>query len=151
MYVTFMYDRLVCMKLWQKLGMLESSTWFVYKGEVGEYCSRDRKRGGTSKRPIFCIRKHMYNILNGNPQHVLAYIYRGASDNRYAYVILGSYKHRSCKVLDASNKVVAETRKKEAINGGVSFGVEVFQLIVQPGFDPGFAMALVLLLDQMFS
>lgn len=35
--------------------------------------------------------------------------------------------------------------------GGVSFGLEVFILIIHPGFDPAFAMAVVLLLDQMFS
>ncbi|KAF3448630.1 hypothetical protein FNV43_RR09343 [Rhamnella rubrinervis] len=137
----------------KKLGMMASS-WLVYEGEVGEDCGRERRCSSTSKRPIFSIRKHTCNILNWNPQHVLAYIYSNASDKRYAYVIEGSYKHRSCKVLDEFRKVVAETRKKEAINGGVggvTFGAEVFQLIVYPGFEPGVAMALVLLLDQMFS
>lgn len=66
-------------------------------------------------------------------------------------MIEGSYTHRSCKVLDESRTVVAEIKRKEDIKGGVSFGLEVFLLVVQPGFDPGFAMALVLLLDQMFS
>ncbi|XP_024934784.3 protein LURP-one-related 17 [Ziziphus jujuba] len=130
----------------KKLGMIDSS-WFVYKGEVGGFC-----RGKSSKtRPIFCIRKNINILINGNP-NVLAYIYRNTSDKRSAYWIEGSYKNRSCKVLESeSKKVVAETRKKEAISGGVSYGVEVFQLIVHPGFDSGFAMALVLLLDQMFS
>ena len=66
-------------------------------------------------------------------------------------MIEGSYSHRSCKVLDETKRVVAEIRRKDAIIGGISFGLEVFHLIVQAGFDPGFAMSLVLLLDQMFS
>ena len=71
---------------------------------------------------------------------------------RPKYVIQGSYCQRSCQIIDlSSNDVVAEIRRKEAINGCASFGLEVFHLIVWPGFDAGFAMTLVLLLDQMFS
>lgn len=54
-------------------------------------------------------------------------------------------------MVDEVKKVVAEIKRKDAIIGGVSFGVEVFMLVVEAGFDPGLAMALVLLLDQMFS
>ena len=92
-------------------------------------------------------------MINGNKSHVLAYVFRDVSDKRScAYVIEGSYTHRSCKVLDEwSKKVVAEIRRKGETIGGVSFGVEVFQLIVQPDFEPRFAMGFVLLLDQMFS
>ncbi|KAG6791659.1 hypothetical protein POTOM_000789 [Populus tomentosa] len=75
----------------------------------------------------------------------------GSSDKRPSFVIEGSYTHRSCKVLDGSRKVLAEIKRKEAIVGGVSYGVEVFVLNVEPGFDPGFAMGLVLILDQIFS
>lgn len=77
--------------------------------------------------------------------------------SRPAYVIEGSYTKRSCRVLDCSNeygrrkRVVAEIKRKEAINGCASFGLEVFHLIVWPGFDPALAMTLVLLLDQMFT
>lgn len=91
------------------------------------------------------------NILQNNP-HVLAHVFRHTGgDRRWAYVIEGSYVHRSCRVLDESRRVVAEIKRKEAIIGGVSFGLEVFLLVIRPGFDPGFAMAMVLLLDQMFT
>ncbi|XVF52988.1 hypothetical protein PTKIN_Ptkin05aG0062100 [Pterospermum kingtungense] len=119
-------------------------TWLVYGGEVGDYCTTSEE---SSEKPIFCVKKCI-NILQSNP-NVLAYVYRGSSDKRYAYMIEGSYSHRSCKVVDDTKKVVAEIRRKEA--GGISFGLDVFVLIVQAGLDPGFAMALVLLLDQMFS
>ncbi|XP_039011782.1 protein LURP-one-related 17-like [Hibiscus syriacus] len=118
-------------------------TWLVYGGEVGDNCT-------STKEPIFYVKKCV-NILHGNP-NVLAYVYRcRSSEKGYAYTIEGSYSHRSCKVVDRTKRVLAEIKRKDAIIGGVSFGVEVFMLIVEAGFDPGFAMALVLLLDQMFS
>lgn len=130
---------------WQKLGVLVDS-WLVYEGEIGHYCTRTK----LSKKPIWCVRKNV-NILQGN-NNVLAYVFRGSStDNRHSFVIEGSYTNRSCKVFDESRRVVAEIKRKEAIIGGVSFGGEVFLLIVQSGFDAGFAMGLVLLLDRMFS
>ncbi|XP_020204669.1 protein LURP-one-related 17 [Cajanus cajan] len=128
----------------RKLGLLDS--WFVYEGEVGN------QRRSKLESPICCVRKHV-NILHGNT-NVKAYVYRGASlsDKRCAaFTIEGSYAHRTCKVLDECRRVVAEIRRKEANTKNVSFGIEIFQLIVHPGFDSAFAMALVLLLDQMFS
>ncbi|EXC34340.1 Protein LURP-one-related 17 [Morus notabilis] len=143
------------MRRHKKLGLVDS--WLVYEGEIGDhlqYCKLNTSgssRSSRSKRPIFCIRKNI-NLLINAKSNVLAYVYRDTSDKSCAYVIEGSYTHRSCKVLDGcTKKVLAETRRKEEIVGGVSYGVEVFHLIVHPGFDPGFAMALVLLLDQMFS
>ncbi|KDP25372.1 hypothetical protein JCGZ_20528 [Jatropha curcas] len=105
----------------KKLGLGDS--WLVYEGEVGKCCSTTR----ISKKPIWSVKKHS-NILQAS-----------------------SYTQRSCKVVDESRTTVAEIKRKEAIVRGVSFGVEVFVLVVHGGFDPGFAMALVLLLDQMFS
>lgn len=124
--------------------------WFVFEGEVDD-CSRNKKcNKKTGKKPIFVVRKNL-NILRGN-SNVLAYVFRGICQKRYSYVIEGSYGHRSCKVLDESRRVLAEIKKKEAMMGsGISFGLEVFLLIVHPGFDSGFAMSLILLLDQMFS
>ncbi|KAI9108470.1 hypothetical protein K1719_020661 [Acacia pycnantha] len=122
----------------RKLGL--GDCWLVFDGEVGI---------GSTESPILCVRKHV-NILQGNTNNVLAYVYRGTSDKRHTFSVEGSYTHRTCKVLDESKEVVAEIKRKEANSKGVSFGIDVFQLIVQPGFDAGFAMALVLLLDQMF-
>ncbi|CAL8157369.1 unnamed protein product [Prunus armeniaca] len=128
----------------KKLSLVDS--WFVHEGEVGDYCGTRTSKSS----PTFCVRKNM-NMLNANP-NTLAYVYREAwGHKRYAYLIEGSYTHRSCKVLDEYRNAVAEIKRKEANIGGVSYGVEVFHLIVHPGFDAGFAMALVLVLDQLFS
>ena len=64
-------------------------------------------------------------------------------------VVEGSYERRSCEVFDEQQRRVAEIRRKEAA-GGVGLGADVFSLLVEPGFDAGIAMALVLLLEQMF-
>ncbi|KAB5564552.1 hypothetical protein DKX38_004606 [Salix brachista] len=127
----------------KKLGVPVHS-WFIYEGEVGNYCATNK----LSKKPIWCVRKNI-NILQTN-HNVLAYVFRGSTDKRHSFVIEGSYTHRSCKVLGGSREVLAEITRKEAIVEGVSYGVEVFVLNVEPGFDPGFAMGLLLILDQMF-
>ncbi|KAF5734793.1 putative UPF0706 protein [Tripterygium wilfordii] len=116
-----------------------ADNWVVYEGEASK---------SSSNEPIFYVRKHI-NILHGNPiTSVLAYVYEG---KRRAYRIEGSYHNRSCKVFDDSRRVVVEIKRKDNIIGGIPFEKDVFVLEVMPGFDPGFAMALVLLLDQMFS
>ncbi|KAG5593287.1 hypothetical protein H5410_043801 [Solanum commersonii] len=133
----------------QKLRIVDNN-WFIYEGEVlGDH---DYKASSSRKKPIFCVKKQM-KILHSNI-NVLAHVYyHGTSSGKtYSYIIEGSYANRTCKVLDAkSRNVVAEIRKKQAVIGGVTFGLEVFVLVVMPGFDSGFAMAMVLLLDQMFS
>ena len=65
------------------------------------------------------------------------------------YEIEGSYSQRCCAVYDERRRCVAEIKRKEAV-AGVALGVDVFRLIVQPEMDTPVAMALVILLDQMF-
>ncbi|KAM1584931.1 hypothetical protein ACFX1Z_037857 [Malus domestica] len=132
----------------KKLSLVDG--WFVHEGETGGCCTK-RATAASKSRPTFYVRKNM-NMINTNPSSLLAYVYRETCGHkRHAYVIEGSYTHRSCKVSDESRNVVAEIKKKEANIGGVSYGVDVFHLIVHHGFDSGFAMALVLVLDQLFS
>jgi hypothetical protein len=125
----------------------------VYEGEIGNQGTRrTTKLVRTRDTPVCCVKKCV-NILNGN-HNVQAYVYRVASDSdkrHAAFTVEGSYAQRTCKVLDQYKRVVAEIKRKETNTKDVSFGMEVFQLIVYPGFDPGFAMALVLVLDQMFT
>ncbi|KAK7358569.1 hypothetical protein VNO77_00502 [Canavalia gladiata] len=142
-------NSVLTMRRRRKLGLVDS--WFVYEGEMGKQHRRN-KLGKSRESPVCCVRKRV-NILDGNPK-VQAYVYRvGLDSNKReaAFTVEGSYAHRRCKVLDECKRAVAEIKRKEAISKDVSFGIEIFQLVVHPGFDPAFAMALVLLLDQMFS
>ncbi|KAK1277207.1 Protein LURP-one-related 8 [Acorus gramineus] len=74
-----------------------------------------------------------------------------SSDDRFTYTIEGSYGRRSCRVYDDSCKVVVEIQRKATTLEGNTFGEHVFQLIIWPGLDPVLAMALVVLLNKMFS
>ncbi|GMI97243.1 hypothetical protein like AT2G38640 [Hibiscus trionum] len=117
-------------------------SWLIHEGE-------------TSVNPRLCVRKSM-NILNKN---CLAYVFPGNTTTTTAvrirndnliYEIEGSYSQRSCSVYDDSRRLVAEIKKKEAVKG-VAYGTDVFRLVVRPGhIGTDFAMALVILLDQMF-
>lgn len=144
-------NSLLSMRRQRKLGLGDS--WFVYEGETGNHSTRKAcKLERSRKSPVCCVRKSV-NILNGNT-NVQAYVHRVASDSdkrHAAFTVEGSYARRTCKVLDESKRVVAELKRKETNTKDVSFGIEVFQLVVHPGFDPCFAMALVLILDQMFT
>ncbi|KAM7259988.1 hypothetical protein ACFE04_015729 [Oxalis oulophora] len=133
----------------KKLSLIDS--WLIYEGDQDMVTKLS-----TKKKPSFKVsRRNNINMFQANHENVLAQVHRIISDKTHvAYVVEGSYANRSCKILDESRRVVAEIKSKEAINvrgGGVSFGLDVFTLILHHDFDSGFAMALVLLLDQMFS
>ncbi|XP_043716356.1 protein LURP-one-related 17-like [Telopea speciosissima] len=124
--------------------------WVVFEGDAEE-------RDGKPKKPIYCGRKHVNLLLQRNPHDVLAHVFRGSdshpsSEKGYGLEIQGCYERRTCQVVDdESGEVVAEIKKKDACIQGISYGLDVFLLIVRPGFNPAFAMSLVLLLDQMFT
>ncbi|XP_022730328.1 protein LURP-one-related 8-like [Durio zibethinus] len=111
-------------------------SWLVYEGE-------------TLVNPRLSVRKSV-KILNNK---CLAYVIPGNTNNRnknIMYEIEGSYSQRCCAVYDDKRRLVAEIRRKEAV-GGVAFGTDIFRLVVQPdNIRTDFAMALVILLDQMF-
>uniref|UniRef100_A0A5B7AW73 Protein LURP-one-related 8 n=1 Tax=Davidia involucrata TaxID=16924 RepID=A0A5B7AW73_DAVIN len=125
-----------------------ADNWLVFDGE-------------TAVNPLFSVRKHV-NLLNTKSlAHVSS---AGCSGNGSGsswprnknninailmYEIEGSYTQRCCAVYDDKRRRVAEIKPKEAVRG-VAFGMDVFRLIIQPEIDSAVAMALVILLDQMF-
>lgn len=119
----------------QRLSLTDS--WLVYDGE-------------TTVNPRFSVTKNV-NFLNAKS---LAYVTTtGSQNNRnkknVAYEIEGSYSQRSCIIYDDKRRCIAELKRKEAVRG-VAFGGDVFRLVVQSEKDSPLAMALVVLLDQMF-
>jgi len=98
------------------------------------------------------MRKNLKMNILSTKSDILAYVYSGSFDKKNSYIIKGSYRCKSCKIVHVPlNKTVVEIKRKEVRTKGVRFGSDVFDLVVNPGFDTGLAMALVLLLDQMFS
>ncbi|GAA0187447.1 hypothetical protein Leryth_001586 [Lithospermum erythrorhizon] len=65
------------------------------------------------------------------------------------YHIEGSLAQRCCKIFDANNETMAEIRRKVDALSNVMLGKDVLSLNVKPGFDGAFAMALVIILDQI--
>ncbi|KAF8031338.1 hypothetical protein BT93_D0506 [Corymbia citriodora subsp. variegata] len=125
--------------------------WLVYEGEASDDNGPSYKSGKQSRKKPICFVRRRVGILRA-ASNAIAYVCSATPGKAREYVIEGSYANRSCKVLETSSReVVAEIKRKEANLGGGSFGTEVFVLVVRPGFNCGFAMALVLLLDQMFS
>ncbi|KAJ0975428.1 hypothetical protein J5N97_017393 [Dioscorea zingiberensis] len=107
--------------------------WLVYNGEE-------------TRKHCLSIKKHM-NILHYS-NSVLAHL-SPCSGGSTGYTVEGSYSQRSCMVYDERRRLLAEIRPKESV-GGVGFGGDVFRLVVQPGLDSAVAMAIVILLEQMF-
>ncbi|KAF3792900.1 LURP-one-related 8 protein [Nymphaea thermarum] len=114
--------------------------WQVFEGELAS------AGGSPTRLPKFTVRKQ--GGLLGS--RVIAHVFSRASKSAL-YEIQGSYSKRCCAVYDDKRRKMAEIKRKEAAAGGVAFGSDVFRLIVLPEMDMADAMALVLLLDQMFS
>ncbi|KAI3470334.1 hypothetical protein Pfo_026997 [Paulownia fortunei] len=128
----------------KKLSLGDS--WLVFEGE-------------TADNPRFLVRKNV-NLLNTKClAHVSSCQSGSGKDvglsssprkNVLLYEIEGSYAQRCCVVYDDKRRRVAEIKQKEASVRGVAFGTDIFRLVVQPGFDMALAMAMVIVLDQMF-
>ncbi|XP_078180738.1 protein LURP-one-related 8-like [Carex rostrata] len=110
-----------------------SDQWLIYNGDA---CTK----------PLFSIKKHVAI----RPTKTLIYMIPANSGaNGPKYRIDGSYHHRNCAMYNQQGQVVAEILKKES-NTGVSLGNDVFRLVVQSELDKCLAMAVVIVLDQIF-
>ncbi|KAJ8505825.1 hypothetical protein OPV22_006711 [Ensete ventricosum] len=108
--------------------------WLIYNGEE-------------AVNPRFAVKKHG-GLLHSKALARVTPCGSGAK-SCLAYDIEGSYSHRCCAVYDDRRQQLAEIKRKESVHG-ITLGHDVFRLIVQPGLDASFAMAMVILLEQMF-
>ncbi|KAI3894734.1 hypothetical protein MKW92_028510 [Papaver armeniacum] len=111
-----------------------SDNWMVYDGE-------------NSVNPRFLVKKHVNFLTSKNLAHVISC--SQSNNKELMYEITGSYAQRCVAVYDNRKRLVAEIQRKEA-KAGVTFGGDVFKLIVQPQIDSTVAMSLVILMEQMF-
>ncbi|PIM99530.1 hypothetical protein CDL12_27973 [Handroanthus impetiginosus] len=124
----------------KKLSLGDS--WLVFEGE-------------TTDNPMFLVRKNL-NLLKTKCLARVSSASGGqqSQSGKHAatlsYEIEGSYAKRCCAVYDEKRRQVAEIKQKEASVSGVAFGTDIFRLVVQPESDAAVAMAMVILLDQMF-
>ncbi|CAN6338046.1 unnamed protein product [Urochloa humidicola] len=119
--------------------------WLIYDGDAAASASA----APPPKR--FTARRH----VSLRPTRSLAHLSParrpscgGAAPASCRYDVEGSYAGRSVDVFacggEQRRRVVATVCQKEA-----AVGPDVFRLVVQPGFEPPLAMAVVILLDQM--
>ncbi|KGN58676.1 protein LURP-one-related 8 [Cucumis sativus] len=113
-----------------------ADSWVVYEGETGA-------------NPRFSARKQMNLLKSKCLARVVELAGSWSGKGMSVYEIEGCYGKRCCAVYDEKRRIVAEIKRKEAA-GGLSFGTDVFRLVVQPQIDTTVAMALLILLDQMF-
>ncbi|RZC82654.1 hypothetical protein C5167_045439 [Papaver somniferum] len=115
----------------KKLSLTDN--WMVFDGE-------------TSVNPRFLVKKPVNFLTTKDLAHVISC---QGNSKELMYEIIGSYAQRCVAVYDSEKRLVGEIQRKEA-KAGVTFGGDVFKLIVQPEFDQAVAMALVILMEQMF-
>ncbi|KAI3892089.1 hypothetical protein MKW92_048149 [Papaver armeniacum] len=117
-----------------------ADNWMVFDGE-------------TSVSPLFLVKKPVNFLASKDLAHVISCQsingLNSSSNKNLMYEIIGSYAQRCVAVYDNRKRLVAEIQRKEA-KGGVSLGGDVFKLTVQPELDQTVAMALVILMEQMF-
>ncbi|KAF5739089.1 UPF0706 protein [Tripterygium wilfordii] len=95
------------------------------------------------RKPIFSVRR---SSIIGRCS-VTVEVYENPGEE---YQIEGNFAQRSCTIYELTNKEsVAEIRRKVDASTNVLLGKDVFCLSIKPGFDGAFAMALVLILDQI--
>ncbi|PKA61812.1 Protein LURP-one-related 8 [Apostasia shenzhenica] len=119
----------------QKLSIVEH--WQIYEGEA-------------SANPRLSVRKHVSFFRSKALAHVTpCSAFPADCGGAAGYEVEGSYAQRRCAIYDDSRRAMAEIRRKEAVSG-VAFGHDVFRLVVQPGIHAAVAMAVVILLEEMF-
>ncbi|KAK1360115.1 LURP1-related protein domain containing protein [Heracleum sosnowskyi] len=94
------------------------------------------------QKAIFSVRR---SSMIGRSS-VTVEVYNSTADE---YHIEGSIAQRCCKIFDGAKKPMAEIKRKVDCTSELVLGKEVFSLFLKPGFDAAFAMALVLVLDQI--
>ncbi|KAK8928642.1 Protein LURP-one-related 8 [Platanthera zijinensis] len=114
--------------------------WQIYNGEEAE-------------RPLFSVRKHVRLIQSKCLAHVTSC--RGlppaiVCDAGEGYEVEGSYAQRRCRIYDGRAGLWRRSDGRRRWAAGLRSASDVFRLIVRPGFDPAVAMAIVILLEEMF-
>ncbi|KAK6943309.1 LURP-one-related [Dillenia turbinata] len=119
----------------KRLGLRLGDYWLVFEGE-------------SQAIPRFAVKKNV-SLLSYYYFKSLAHVILSKNNNdknKVVYEIQGSYTQRNCCVYDDKRRCLAEMKRKEA-----AFGTDVFRLIVHPPhLEPMDAMAVVILVDQMF-
>lgn len=146
--------------------------WNAYRGEGS--CSRRKnstksENGSEGAKPkaLFCMKSSGSMVFNGGGDnnkhnHEEAQVYMGSSsssrnkgqgckshDETPDFKVQGCFKRRNCVIRNNKGHIAAKISRKRVNNKTVLLADDVFNLIVQPGFQPQIMMAFVIVLDRI--
>jgi len=116
--------------------------WLIYDGDAAASSSAP-----TPAPKRFTARRNLSLLPTKSLARLSPARASGGDAPGYRYDVEGSYASRSLDMFASSGEQrrrVATVCRKEA-----AVGPDVFRLVVEPGFEPALAMAVVILLDQM--
>ncbi|KAI3437455.1 uncharacterized protein J3R85_005201 [Psidium guajava] len=117
--------------------------WHAYKGEND--CAKR-----TPDLRVFSMRRS--SLLFHKNSNIEAEVFLGGGCAKHGrapdFAIEGSFTRRNCVIRSSTGELAAKISRKRA-NTAVLLGDDVFSLVVQPGFDPELAMAIIVILDRI--
>ncbi|KAK4268355.1 hypothetical protein QN277_025024 [Acacia crassicarpa] len=140
-----------------------SKQWNAYKGEGS--CRRRTKGSesseGAKPKALFSMRSSGSMVFNGGGDkndHDEAQVFMGTStgqgqgckshDEAPDFKVQGCFRRRNCVIRNSKGHVAAKISRKR-VNKTVVLGDDVFNLVVQPGFQHHLMMAFVVVLDRI--
>ncbi|XP_021829028.1 protein LURP-one-related 5-like [Prunus avium] len=115
--------------------------WNAYRGEDG--CGKSPK----SSR-VFAMRSGS-GLFGSSNKSEAAEVFMGAhATGTPDFRIEGCFGRRNCKIRSRSGQLVASVARKR-VNSTVLLDNDVFNLVVQPGFDLDLIMGFVIILDRI--
>lgn len=106
------------------------------------------------QKPLFIVRTAP-SLLISSKRSTEVYVRSSAKGKKknkpnFVYRVEGCYAKRSFTLLNRLNEPVAEVNPKQ-VRSDIRLGQDVFNLTVRPGYNQAFAMALIIVLDQILS
>ncbi|OVA17154.1 LURP1-like domain [Macleaya cordata] len=114
--------------------------WHGFKGE-------DKCRKGP-RTPVFSMRRR--SVLGRSNDE--AEVFMGNNNSTISlpdFRIEGSFRRRRCRITGPNGEKVAEISRKK-VNTTIVLSDDVFNLVVQPGFDSELIMAFVIIMDRIY-
>eukprot|EP00253_Pinus_taeda_P007679 PITA_07679 len=105
-----------------------------------------------AQKPLFIVRRAT-SLLISSKRSTEVYVRSSAKSKKnnnphFVYRVEGCYAKRSFTLLNRFDEPVAEVKPKQ-VRSDIGLGEDVFNLTVRPGYNQAFAMALIIVLDQI--
>ncbi|KAJ6739775.1 PROTEIN LURP-ONE-RELATED 8-LIKE [Salix koriyanagi] len=147
-------DAEVVLTVWKKSLLFNCHGFTVYDGKgnlvfrVDNYMATSGNNGeivlmDAAGKPLLTIRRKRLSLGDN------WLVYEGETAINPRFLVKKHVNILNTKYLAHVSPASGSNKNKESV-GGVAFGVDVFRLIVDPEMDTSVAMAMVILLDQMF-